>query len=48
MACIKETGISEGKKKKNIYRMENNLENIEVVRTELIEVSYTSMETLVL
>lgn len=33
---------------KNIYRMENNLENIEVVRTELIEVSYTSMETLVL
>lgn len=34
--------------KKNISRMENNLENIEIVRAELTEVSYTSMETLVL
>lgn len=45
MACLKETGISENK---NISRMENNLENIEVVGTELTEVSYTSMKTLVL
>lgn len=31
-----------------MYRMENNLENIEEVRTELTEVRYTSMKTSVL